>query len=135
VITGPLRKRSSQGIIRRANTLCGVFILLESSWNRVRSRYAKYTRTWMFQILWQSLSCNLSMRRTQEPWVLDIFSIDSSASGRQLEICPRGNQRDDFISLYPRFVMCSLNIQEKAACMVILKVVPSWSSCEDTREH
>jgi hypothetical protein len=116
----------------------------------VRSRYAKYTQTWMFQILWQSLSCNLSMRRTQEPWVLDIFSIDSSASGRLLEICPRGNQRDDCIWLYPRFVMCLLNIQEKDACMdwqlyelfvklltcmVILKGVPSWSSCEDTCEH
>jgi hypothetical protein len=45
ITVGPLRKRSSQGIIRRANTLYSVFILLESSWNWVRSRYAKYTQT------------------------------------------------------------------------------------------
>ena len=34
----------SQGITRRANTLCGDFISFERSSIRVRSRYAKYTR-------------------------------------------------------------------------------------------
>ena len=73
------------------------------------SRYAKYTRIWISHIRWQSLSRNLSMRRTQELWVLDISMIDSSASGRLLEICPSGNHRDDYISLYPWFIKCSLN--------------------------
>ena len=41
----PLRKQRSQGITRRANTLCGDFISFEGSLIGVRSRYAKYTRT------------------------------------------------------------------------------------------
>ena len=40
-----LRKPRSQGITRRANTLCGDFISFESSSIGVRSRYAKYTQT------------------------------------------------------------------------------------------
>ena len=33
--------------------------------------------------------------------VLDIFEINSSASGRLLGVCPRDNHRDDYIALYP----------------------------------
>ena len=43
--SGAIAQTRSQGIIRRANTLCGDFISFESSSIGVRSRYAKYTRT------------------------------------------------------------------------------------------
>ena len=32
-----------------------------------------------------------SMRGMLELWAFDVYLIDSSASGRLLEICPRGN--------------------------------------------
>jgi hypothetical protein len=61
-----------------------------------------------------------------------------------LEICPRGNHKDDHISLYPWCIMCSLNIHERQLILIgycvnclwdslylygYSKVVPSQSSC------
>ena len=120
----PLRKSRSQGITRRLNMLCGDFISFKSSSIGVRSRYAKYTRTWIFQIRWQNPFHSPSMRGTQEQWVLDTFWIDSSASGRLLEICPRGNH----ISLYSWLTKCSLNIHGWQLVLINAYVKYLWNS-------
>ena len=140
-----LRMPRSQGITRRANMLCGDFISFESSSIGERSRYTKYTQTWTFQIRWKNIFRIPSMRDTQEKWVLDTFLIDSRASGRLLEICPRGNH----ISLYSWLPKCSLNIHGWQLVLIntyekylwnsllvwIFKNVPCQSSCEDTHEY
>jgi hypothetical protein len=90
------------------------------------------------------------MRRTSELWVLDIFEINSSASGRLLGICPRGNHRDDDIVTISMIYYVFIGYPLKTTCINwqlcelfvklfylygFSKVVPDRSLCEDTHEY
>ena len=81
------------------------------------------------------------------------INIQSLSRGKwfmMLEICPRGNRKDDHISMYSCLTKCSLNIHERQlvlfkqlcelfvkhfTCMVILKMFLVGVNGKNTHEY